>query len=49
MTDIPNVVIYKYSTVASYMLERFVDDQSESIIREGDNIIFTRNYESRFL
>ncbi len=49
MKDTPNVVIYKYSTVASYMLERFIDDQSESIIREGDNIIFTRNYESRFL
>ena len=49
MKEQPNVVIYKYSSIASYMLERFIDDQSDSVVREGDNIIFTRNYETRFL
>jgi hypothetical protein len=49
MADTPNVAVYKYSTIASYMLERFMDDQEDSIIREGDNIVFARNYETRFL
>ncbi len=49
ITDSQNVVIYKYSTIASYMFERFLDDQEDSILRQGNKIIFARNYDTKFL
>ena len=47
--DRPNVVIYKYSTIASFMFERFLEDQEDSILRQNNKIIFARNYDTKFL
>lgn len=40
-----NVVIYRYSTILSYIMERFLDDFDEGIERaNGDVYLFTTSY-----
>lgn len=48
--DRPNVVVYKYSTILSYVIERWIDDNQHNIVyNEGKYHIFSKVYKTKFI
>jgi hypothetical protein len=45
-----NIQVYKYSTILSYVLERFIDDNAEYIKEsDGKYFIFGKTYKTKFI
>lgn len=46
----PNVYIYKYSTILSYVMERWIDDNERNIVlNDGKYHIFSKVYKTKFI